>query len=305
MEFCICGLGKMGGNMAKRLARKGIKVNVWNRTVETATQLAATEQNIVAHETIENMLKSTSSPKIIWLMLPSGATTDQGFDEVLLWANEGDIVVDGGNSKYTDAIAKHKKATAKNIDFADVGVSGGVWGLENGYCLMAGGEPEVISKIEYILKALAPTETSGWVRAGETGAGHYTKMVHNGIEYGMMQAYAEGFSLMENRVQDLGLDVPKTAEAWRHSSVVRSWLLDLCVDFLNNDETLNDIKPFVSDSGEGRWTAEESIAQGIPTPVMTAALYARFSIQGKGDWANKALAAMRKGFGGHDIKKNN
>jgi 6-phosphogluconate dehydrogenase len=234
-------------------------------------------------------------------MLPAGEITQTAIDAVSPLLSAGDMIVDGANSYYKEAQRRAGELAAKGLAFADVGVSGGIWGLANGYCLMAGGKQEDMARLTPFLKVLAPTPDTGWHHAGPVGAGHFTKMVHNGIEYGMMQALAEGFALMAAK-EEFNLDLAAIAELWRHSSVVRSWLLDLTADFLKNDQRLEDIAPVVADSGEGRWTALESVNLGVPTPVMTQALMARFSSQGKGDYANKVLAMMRKGFGGHAVK---
>jgi 6-phosphogluconate dehydrogenase len=215
----------------------------------------------------------------------------------------GDLVVDGGNAMYKDSQRHAQDLAARGLQFVDAGVSGGVWGVDHGYGLMVGGEAEAVRTLEPVLRALAPAADRGWVHCGRPGAGHFAKMVHNGIEYGMMQAYAEGFALMHAK-EELGLDVPRIAEAWRHGTVIRSWLLDLTAEFLAQDAELDGIAPFVADSGEGRWTAHESIELGVPTPVMTLALMERFASQGRADYANRVLARMRQAFGGHAVKQD-
>ena len=302
MEIGLYGLGRMGGNMARRLARGGVKVHACNRSVEVTRAIAAEEPNVVAHDSPTDMVQALSGPRIVWLMLPAGGATDQAIADVSAHLSPGDLLVDGANGSYQEAMARSARLQGQGIHFADVGVSGGIWGLANGYCLMAGGSDEDLARLAPFLKVLAPTPETGWLHAGPVGSGHFTKMVHNGIEYGMMQALAEGFALMGAK-QEFNLDLAAIAELWRHSSVVRSWLLDLTADFLKHDQTLEDIAPLVADSGEGRWTALESVNLGVPTPVMTQALMARFSSQGKGDYANKVLAMMRKGFGGHAVQK--
>ncbi len=302
LEIGLYGLGRMGGNMARRLARAGIQVRALNRSFEVTQKLAAEESNVTACKTAAEMLQNLASPRIVWLMLPAGEATEAAINELSDLLQPGDLLVDGANGFYQEAIRRAELLAGKGLNFADVGVSGGVWGLANGYCLMAGGGEAEVARLKPFLQALAPTPETGWLHAGPAGAGHFTKMVHNGIEYGMMQALAEGFALMSAK-QEFQLDIAAIAELWRHSSVVRSWLLDLSADFLKNDQKLDAIAPVVADSGEGRWTALESINLGVPTPVMTLALMSRFASQGKGDFANQMLAMMRQGFGGHAVEK--
>ena len=302
LEIGLYGLGRMGGNMARRLARGGVRVHALNRSFEVSVKLAGEEANVVAYRAPRDMVAGLASSRIVWLMLPAGDATDQAIRDLMPLLNPGDLLVDGANGYYRDAMRRAGELAAAGIRFADVGVSGGVWGLANGYCLMAGGAGEDVARLEPFLKTLAPTPDTGWLHAGPVGAGHFTKMVHNGIEYGMMQALAEGFALLGAK-KEFDLDLAAVSELWRHSSVVRSWLLDLTADFLRNDQELEAIAPLVADSGEGRWTALESVDLGVPTPVMTLALMSRFASQGKGDYANKLLAMMRQGFGGHAVKE--
>ncbi len=297
-EIGLYGLGRMGGNMARRLSRAGIRVHAHNRSHEVTLALAGEEAHVVPHARLADMVQALAAPRILWLMLPSGAPTQAAIDALVPLLSPGDLIVDGANGFYKEAQGRGQVLEAAGLRFVDVGVSGGIWGLDNGYCLMAGGAREDVARIEPVLRALAPAPDRGWLHAGPLGAGHFTKMVHNGIEYGMMQAMAEGFALLEGK-REFELDLAAVAELWRHSSVVRSWLLDLTADFLTKDQRLDDIQPIVADSGEGRWTAAESIEQGIPTPVMTLALMARFDSQGKADYGHKLLAKMRQGFGGH------
>ena len=301
MQFGIIGLGRMGANMARRLRRGGVEITVFNRSPEVAHSLAK-ETGAVACETLAQMVDKLAAPRIIWLMLPAGEATDAALTILSTLLAPGDLVVDGANAYYKDSMRRAGELAKKNIRFADAGVSGGVWGLENGYALMVGGEREAIRELEPYIKVLAPGVDKGWLHCGPVGSGHFTKMVHNGIEYGMMQAYAEGLALLKGR-EDFDLDLAAITEMWRHGSVVRSWLLDLAADFLKNDQDLKDIEPFVADSGEGRWTAYEAIEQGIPAPVMSLALMMRFASQGKNDYPSKLLAMMRKGFGGHVVKE--
>ncbi|MBK9327458.1 MAG: decarboxylating 6-phosphogluconate dehydrogenase [Thiobacillaceae bacterium] len=302
MEIGLYGLGRMGGNMARRLARGGVRVHALNRSFEVADKLAGEEPNVVAHRAAREMVAGLAAPRVVWLMLPAGAATDGAIRELSALLAPGDLLVDGANGFYQDAMRRSGELEAAGIRFADVGVSGGVWGLANGYCLMAGGSDHDMTRLIPFLKVLAPTPDTGWLHAGPVGAGHFTKMVHNGIEYGMMQALAEGFALLGAK-KAFDLDLAAISELWRHSSVVRSWLLDLTADFLKNDQSLEGIAPQVADSGEGRWTALEAINLGVPTPVMTLALMSRFASQGQGDFANRMLAMMRKGFGGHAVKE--
>ncbi len=301
MEIGLYGLGRMGGNMARRLARGGVRVHVHNRNHQVALDLAGEEANVVAHAQLAALVAALPAPRVLWLMLPAGAATEAAIAAATPLLAPGDLLVDGANGYYREAMRRAEALAAQGIAFADVGVSGGVWGLVNGYCLMAGGEPADIARLVPFLQVLAPTADTGWLHAGPVGAGHFTKMVHNGIEYGMMQALAEGFALMGAK-REFELDLAAVAELWRHGSVVRSWLLDLTAGFLHDDAALNAIAPVVADSGEGRWTALESVELGVPTPVMTLALMNRFASQGQGDYANRLLAMMRKGFGGHAVQ---
>ncbi|MCU0840605.1 MAG: decarboxylating 6-phosphogluconate dehydrogenase [Thiobacillaceae bacterium] len=301
MEIGLYGLGRMGGNMARRLSRGGITVRAYNRNAQVTRQIAGEEANIVACATLTEMVSGLAAPRLVWLMLPAGEATQAAIDALVPLLSPGDLLVDGANGYYKEAQRRAVELEAKGIAFADVGVSGGIWGLANGYCLMAGGRPEAASRLEPILQVLAPAADRGWLHAGPAGSGHFVKMVHNGIEYGMMQAFAEGFALMRAK-EEFELDLAAIAELWRHSSVVRSWLLDLTADFLQDDQKLAGIEPFVADSGEGRWTALEAVERGVPAPVMSLALMMRFASQGKGDFGNRMLAMMRKGFGGHAVK---
>jgi len=302
MEFGIVGLGRMGGNMARRLARKGIKIAVNNRSHEVSETIAA-ETGHLACVSLADLVAALQTPRIVWLMLPAGEATEAALTTLMPLLSAGDLVVDGANAYYKDDQRRAEQMAAAKIDYADAGVSGGVWGLENGYCIMFGGSDAAAARLKPYMEAFAPTPTTGWLHTGPVGSGHFVKMVHNGIEYGMMQAFAEGFALMKNK-SDFDLDMSDIAELWRHGSVVRSWLLDLSADFLAKDQTLDTIEPFVSDSGEGRWTVLESVEQGVPTPVMTMSLMMRFATQGKNDYAAKMLAKMRQGFGGHAVKED-
>jgi 6-phosphogluconate dehydrogenase len=300
MDLGLIGLGRMGANMARRLRRTDIKLAAFNRSFEV-TRALAEETGIISTTSVKELVEKLPEPRVVWLMLPAGDITQQYIDELTRLLKPGDILVDGANSYYKDSMRRAGQLAEHGIHFIDAGVSGGVWGLENGYALMVGGEVQTVQHIEPFLKVLAPAADKGWLHCGPVGSGHFTKMIHNGIEYGMMQAYAEGFALMKSR-KDFGLDLAAIAEAWRHGSVVRSWLLDLSAEFLQKDQTLDDVKAYVADSGEGRWTALEAVEQGIPAPVMSLALMMRFASQGNSDYAAKLLAMMRKGFGGHALK---
>ncbi|MFO7542513.1 MAG: decarboxylating 6-phosphogluconate dehydrogenase [Thiobacillus sp.] len=301
MEFGIVGLGRMGGNMARRLARKGIRIAVHNRSHDVSEAIAA-ETGHQACVSLQDLVGALQAPRILWLMLPAGEATESALATLTPLLSPGDLIVDGANAYYKDDQRHAEQLAALKIDYADAGVSGGVWGLDNGYCIMFGGSDASAARLKPYMEALAPTPDTGWLHTGPVGSGHFVKMVHNGIEYGMMQAFAEGFALMKNK-PGFDLDVGAIAELWRHGSVVRSWLLDLSADFLEQDSTLDAIEPFVADSGEGRWTVLESVEQGIPAPVMSLALMMRFASQGKNDYAAKMLAKMRQGFGGHAVKE--
>lgn len=301
MELGIIGLGRMGANMARRLRGSDLRVVAYNRTLETTNQLA-NESGIEVAQSITALVSQLETPRVVWMMLPAGEITEQMVEQLIPLLDKNDILVDGANSWFKDSMRRAEKLQKHGIHYVDAGVSGGIWGLENGYALMVGGDDAAIQAIKPALRALAPAEDKGWLHCGPNGSGHYVKMVHNGIEYGMMQAYAEGFALMKSR-DDFAIDLAGVAEMWRHGSVVRSWLLDLSADFLAEDQELEAIEPYVADSGEGRWTAIEAVEQGIPAPVMSLATMMRFSSQGNGDYGNKMLAMMRKGFGGHAIKK--
>ena len=296
----MVGLGRMGGNMSRRLARAGHAVVAWDRA-EGARSALADEPRVDPVSTLPELVARLPSPRRVWLMLPAGDPTATTLLQLADLLTRGDVVVDGANAYYRDSQRHAVELARRGIGFVDAGVSGGVWGLEIGYGLMVGGEAASVQSLEPLLRALAPSPDRGWVHCGRAGAGHYAKMVHNGIEYGMMQAYAEGLALLRAKAE-LEFDVAKVAEAWRHGTVIRSWLLDLTAEFLAADADLESIAPYVADSGEGRWTAHESIELGVPTPVMTLALMERFASQGRADYANRLLARMRQAFGGHAVK---
>jgi len=302
MKLAMIGLGKMGGNMATRLLRSGIEVVGYDRSLEVVTNLANNEGMVAASSVPDAVSKlGDKERRIIWLMLPSGAPTEIQIQDLAPMLNKGDIIIDGGNSNYKDSQRRGAWLAERGIGFMDAGTSGGIWGLENGYCLMVGATPEVAKIIEPILIALAPSKENGWAHVGPIGAGHFTKMIHNGIEYGMMQAMAEGLDLLKGK-EDFKLDLAQITELWRHGSVVRSWLLDLTADALKEDQELTAVAPYVADSGEGRWTVMESVEQGVAVPVLTLALQARFRSQDATGFSYKLLSMMRNGFGGHFVK---
>jgi 6-phosphogluconate dehydrogenase len=301
MDIGMVGLGRMGANMVRRLARGGARVRAFD-----VNPLARAPLQDIARvqlcESLEALVAALSTPRVVWLMLPAGKISDATIAAITGLLDKGDTLVDGANAHYKEAMQRAKDLEARRIAFVDAGVSGGVWGLQNGYAIMLGGTSEAIARIAPFVRLLAPSPDSGWLHCGPSGAGHFVKMVHNGIEYGMMQAYAEGFALMAAK-EELRLDIAAIAETWRHGSVVRSWLLDLTSEVLSQDARLADIEPHVADSGEGRWTALEGVELGVPTPVMTLALMARFTSQGKADYASKLLAMMRNMFGGHAVQR--
>ncbi|MFV2061135.1 MAG: phosphogluconate dehydrogenase (NAD(+)-dependent, decarboxylating) [Gammaproteobacteria bacterium] len=303
MQLGIIGLGKMGANMARRLLRNDIYVVGYNRSSDILDELSQ-NTNFTKSANIDDLINKLDSPKIVWIMLPSGQATEDMLLELSNKLNKGDLIIDGGNSNYNDSIRRGELLRTKHIQYMDAGVSGGIWGNENGYCLMVGGDDSAVKLIKPVLEVLAPSPTQGWAHVGPIGAGHFSKMVHNGIEYGMMQAFAEGFSLLKGK-SEFDYNLAQVSELWRHSSVVRSWLLDLMAEFLADDQKLEQVSPFVSDSGEGRWTVEESIKQGVATPVLTMALFSRFTSQDNNQYGNKLLSKMRQAFGGHKVFKNN
>ncbi len=301
MRMAMIGLGKMGGNMVRRMRRADIEVVGYDRGKDTVDQLVK-ESGMIAADSLADAVKKLSAPRVVWLMLPSGAPTEQAITDLAPLLEQEDVVVDGGNSNYHDSERRGAWLAQRGIRYIDAGTSGGVWGLDNGYCLMVGGEKAAVAVLEPVLKALAPAPDRGWAHVGPVGAGHFTKMIHNGIEYGMMQAYAEGFALLRGK-SEFQLDLAKISELWRHSSVVRSWLLDLTAEALKSDQKLDSVAPFVADSGEGRWTAIEAIDQGVATPVMTTALMMRFASQDSAGYGYRLLSMMRNAFGGHAVKK--
>ncbi len=297
----MIGLGRMGGNMVRRLRRAGIEVVGYAPDAEVRQALAE-EVGMIPAPTISGAVRQLEDPKIVWVMVPSGEPTMKVIKELERRLDPGDIVIDGGNSNYHDSQRHFAILAQSGIGFIDAGTSGGVWGLEEGYCLMLGGEKRHVEAIRPILEALAPAPDRGWAHVGPPGAGHFTKMIHNGIEYGMMQALAEGLALLHKK-EAMPLDLAQITELWRHGSVIRSWLLDLTAEALKQDQELQDVAPFVADSGEGRWTVLEAVERGIAAPVISLALQMRFDSQDQVGYTNRVLAMMRNAFGGHEVKK--
>ncbi len=300
MDIAMIGLGRMGANMAQRLQRGGHRV-VGHDPMEAARTRAA-EAGLEVTASLADAVAALPVPRVVWLMVPAGDTVDQTLAELSPHLAEGDVVIDGGNSNYQDSMRRARTLADDDIVYLDCGTSGGVWGLQEGYSLMIGGDAVAVERLAPLFQTLAPAADRGWARVGPSGAGHYTKMVHNGIEYGMMQAYAEGFALME-RKEELELDLAQVAEVWRHGSVVRSWLLDLSAQALKANPSLEGIAPYVDDSGEGRWTVAEAIALDVPAPVITLSLLERLRSRQANSFSDRLLAAMRNEFGGHAIKK--
>lgn len=301
MKLAMVGLGKMGGNMARRLIRAGHTVIGYNLEPGPTEELSRTE-GLKPSFNLKEAVDQLEKPKIVWVMVPSGKPTENTIDALSGLLTKGDFIIDGGNSNFNDSVRMGNSLRAKDIHFIDVGVSGGVWGLREGYSLMAGGEEDAIEYLSPIFSSLAGEGGNGWGRVGPNGAGHYVKMVHNGIEYGMMAAYAEGFEMLQAR-EEFGLDLNKITEIWQNGSVVRSWLLDLIGNALKEDQRLEKIKPWVADSGEGRWTVEESIKMAVPIPVIALSLMRRFESRQENSFSARLLAALRNQFGGHEIKQ--
>ncbi|MCY4107127.1 MAG: decarboxylating 6-phosphogluconate dehydrogenase [Chloroflexi bacterium] len=300
MKLGMVGLGKMGANMTQRLLRDGHEVVVTDLN-EAAIQTAVAGGAAAAADLAE-IVAALPAPRVVWVMVPHGAPTEDTVMALAGLVSAGDIIIDGGNSNYKETMRRGEALAERGIHFVDVGTSGGVWGLAEGYSMMIGGTDEAVNHIRPILETLAPAKDRGWGHVGPTGSGHFVKMVHNGIEYGMMQAFAEGFEIMRAK-HEFALDLHQIAEIWRHGSVVRSWLLDLTANALAEDSELSDIRGWVSDSGEGRWTVFEAIDQDVPAPVITLSLMRRFSSRQDESYAAKLLAAMRNQFGGHAVKR--
>jgi 6-phosphogluconate dehydrogenase len=299
--LAMVGLGRMGSSMLRRLARAGFPVCGFD-VAPAARDALAGEPNVVTAASLPDLVATLRPPRAVWVMLPAGTITNQTIEALAGLLSPGDVILDGGNADYLDTMRQATALTARGLHFVDVGVSGGVWGLEEGYGLMFGGPPAAVTPLLPLFKALAPAPDRGWVHCGPSGSGHFTKMVHNGIEYGAMQAYAEGFALLHAK-QEFKLDVAAIAEAWRYGTVVRSWLLDLAAGALHADANMDQVAAVVADSGEGRWTVREGLDLGVPLPVTAAALNVRLASQGKGDYGARFLARLRNAFGGHVVQK--
>jgi len=296
MRIGFIGLGRMGANMVRRLLRDGHEVVAYNRTPEKTREIAG--EGAEAAFTIEELAGMLSRPRAVWIMVPAGDATEAQIEELLEHLEPGDTIIDGGNTNFHDDVRRHPQLRERGIHYVDAGTSGGIWGLQVGYCMMVGGEAEAVQPLEPIFRSLAPE--GGYLHVGGPGAGHYVKMVHNGIEYGLMQAYAEGFEIMH--ASDYHLDLAAIAGLWDHGSVVRSWLLELLARALERDQDLTTLKGWVADSGEGRWTVQEAIDKDVPAPVITLSLLTRFRSRQEDSYGAKVLAALRNEFGGHAVK---
>jgi len=301
MELGLIGLGKMGGNMAERLRRAGHKVVGFDFSADAVKRL--NDAGSVGVNSLEALVKNLAAPRAVWIMVPAGDPVDETIAKLKPLMQKGDVFIDGGNSNYKDSQRRYAALKPEGFNFVDVGTSGGVWGLQEGYSMMVGGDEDVVERLRPIFEALAPGKDKGWGRTGPAGAGHFVKMVHNGIEYGMMQSYAEGFAIMDQKKQ-MNLDLAQIAEIWRYGSVVRSWLLDLSADALKKNPTLEGLEPYVVDSGEGRWTVAEAIDLNVSAPVITESLIRRIRSRETNNFSDRMLAIMRNEFGGHAVKKD-
>jgi 6-phosphogluconate dehydrogenase len=297
MQIGFIGLGRMGGNMVTRLVRGGHSVVGYDPS--PAARQTVTAAGARGEDSIKALVEALTPPRAVWVMVPAGEATDSVLRELAERLEPGDLVVDGGNAHYKDDVRRARELAERRVGYVDAGVSGGIWGLEQGYCIMAGGETVAIQRLAPVLAALAPA--NGWLHVGPVGSGHYVKMIHNGIEYGMMQAYAEGFELMS--ASEYGLDLAAIAQLWNQGSVVRSWLLELTAGVLAANPRLDGLKPWVEDSGEGRWTVQDAVEKAVPAPAITAALFARFRSRREASFADRLLAALRNAFGGHATRR--
>jgi 6-phosphogluconate dehydrogenase len=297
MQIGFVGLGRMGGNMVTRLLRSNHQVIAYDRA--EAARAAVEKGGARGVDSLDALVGALTPPRAVWVMVPAGAATESTINELAGRLAAGDVIIDGGNTKWTDDVRRAEALKPRGIHYVDAGTSGGIWGLENGYCLMVGGEKDVVTRLASIFTTLAPPD--GFLHTGAHGSGHYVKMIHNGIEYAMMQAYAEGFELMSE--SEYGLDLPRIAHLWNQGSVVRSWLLELTASALAGDPKLANLKPYVEDSGEGRWTVEDAVNKSVPAPTITAALFARFRSRRDNSFADRLLAALRNAFGGHAVRR--
>ena len=299
MELGMIGLGKMGSFMVERLVRGGHRVVGFDREVAPVQRIV--EKGAVGADSVEKLIAQLGAPRVIWLMVPAGAVVDQTIDRLTPLLAAGDTIIDGGNSYYKESVRRAAALAEKEMNFVDCGTSGGIWGLTEGYSMMVGGDADVVKRLSPIFQTLAPLRDKGWGRVGPAGSGHFVKMVHNGIEYGIMQAYAEGLDLLRHK-KEFELDLLQVSKIWQFGSVIRSWLLDLTVDALAKNPNLEGLQAYVTDSGEGRWTVIEGVELGVPLPVISGALETRFRSQDPEPFANKLLAMMRHEFGGHALK---
>ena len=300
MQLGMIGLGKMGANMTRRLLLGGHDLMVFDRNPEAVA--AATASGAVGTESPEDLAGKLTAPRAVWVMVPSGEPTEQTIAHLAEVLERGDTIIDGGNSNYKDTVRRAAWLAERGLHAVDVGTSGGIWGIEEGYSMTVGGDAEAVGRLGPIFETLAPAADKGWGHVGPSGSGHFVKMVHNGVEYGLMEAYAEGFNLMHHK-EEFGLDIRQIAEIWRHGSVVRSWLLNLAARALADDADLDGVAPYVQDSGEGRWTVAEAIELGVATPVITSALEQRFASREAENFGNKLLNALRNQFGGHELQR--
>ena len=300
MQLGMIGLGKMGANMAERLLLGGHQVTGFDPSADARKTLQ--DKGGSAVDALPALVKSLAAPRVLWMMVPSGKITDDTVDALLPLLSKGDAVIDGGNSNYKDTLRRAKLYAEHDLGYVDCGTSGGVWGLKEGYSMMVGGDEKLVDRLKPIFATLAPGKEQGWGRVGPVGSGHFTKMVHNGIEYGLMQAYAEGFSILQHKTE-FKLDLHQVGEIWRYGSVVRSWLLELTTDALGKNPTMDGIAPYVVDSGEGRWTVYAALELDVPAPIITASLIERLRSRDSDSFTDKLLASMRNEFGGHAIKK--
>ncbi|HEX9483331.1 MAG TPA: decarboxylating 6-phosphogluconate dehydrogenase [Gemmatimonadaceae bacterium] len=298
MQLAMIGLGKMGGNMSERLLRDGHKVVVYDRDVSTVARYQAA--GAAAAKDLADVVRQLSAPRVVWIMVPAGAPTDETIEALASAMSAGDVIIDGGNSNFKETVARGERLAQQGLALIDCGTSGGVWGLENGYCLMVGGEENAVRRCEPIFRSL--TQEGGYAYVGTSGAGHYVKMVHNGIEYALMQGYGEGYEILASSKRYPNLDLAAIAELWQHGSVVRSWLNELAVNAFQKDPRLSKLKGYVSDSGEGRWTVQEAIDLDVPAPTITLSLLARLRSRQEDSFGAKVLAALRNEFGGHAVK---
>jgi 6-phosphogluconate dehydrogenase len=300
MQLGMIGLGRMGANMAERLRLGGHQVVGFDFSAEAVAKL--TQSGNVGVNSIQDLVQNLKARRAIWIMVPQGKPVDDTIAKLEPLLAPGDILIDGGNSNYKDSMRHHREVTAKGFQFVDVGTSGGVWGLKEGYSMMVGGDKDPVEYLRPILQTLAPAPNQGWGHVGPAGSGHFVKMIHNGIEYGMMQAFAEGFTIMENK-KEFSLDLPQIAQIWRYGSVIRSWLLDLAADALGKNPTLEGLEAWVEDSGEGRWTVVEAIDLNVSAPVITESLMRRIRSREENNFTDRMLAIMRNEFGGHAVKR--